>query len=59
MENLVIDNPYLSVHDWAEEYKGEKKIATGMIYTSIKSISEKIKLKSYELIMISQGFLNL
>ena len=24
--NLVIDNPYLSVHDWAEEYKGENKM---------------------------------
>lgn len=48
--NLVIDNPYLSVHDWAEEYKGENKMGqTGMIYKDqAKSISEKIKLKSYE-----------
>ena len=48
--NLVIDNAYLSVHDWAEEYKGENKMGqTGMIYKDqAKSISEKIKLKSYE-----------
>ena len=48
--NLVIDNAYLSIHDWSEEYKGDNKMGqTGMIYKDqAKSISEKIKLKSYE-----------
>lgn len=48
--SLVLENAYLSIHDWAEEFKGENKMGqTGMIYKDqAKSISEKIKLKSYE-----------
>ena len=48
--NLIIENAYLSIQDWAEEYKVENKMGqTGMIYKDqAKSISEKIKLKSYE-----------
>ena len=48
--NLVLDNAYLSIHDWVEEFKGDNKMGqTGMIYKDqAKSISEKLKLKSYE-----------
>ena len=32
--NLVIDNAYLSVHDWAEEYKGENKMGSLLTFNS-------------------------